>query len=109
MPPDHSKHYLVAARSDLSRWVEARALKAATSEAVAKFLYKDVICRHSIFQKLVVDGGPKNKSIVKELAEKYGIRRVVVSAYHPEGNDLVERGHAPIVDSLSKVRGGLAR
>jgi hypothetical protein len=32
------KNYLVVAREDLSRWVEAQALLAANSAAVAKFL-----------------------------------------------------------------------
>lgn len=109
MPRDKGKSYLVAARSDISGWIEARALASATSEAVATFLWEDVICRHGIFRKLVVDGGPENKGLVTTLAEKYGIRRVVVSAYHPEANGLVERGHTPIVDALSKMGGGLAK
>lgn len=106
MPKDQGRKYLVLARSDLSGWVEGRALTAASSKLVARFLYEDVICRHGIFQKLVVDGGPENKDLVEALASKYGIRRVVVSAYHPEANGMVERGHAPIVNALSKLSGG---
>lgn len=107
MPKNKGKKYLVMARSDLSGWVEGRALASASSTLVAQFLYEDIICRHGIFQKLVVDGGPENKGLTKDLAEKYGIRRVVVSAYHPEANGLVERGHAPVVNALSKMTGGL--
>jgi hypothetical protein len=97
------------ARDDLSGWVEARALRSANSEAVAAFLYEDVICRHGVFEKVVMDGGPENKGFVPVLTNKYGIKRVVVSAYHPEANGLVERGHKPVVDSLSKMTGGKAR
>ena len=97
---------MVVARSDLSGWVEARALITNDSKHVAAFLYEDLICRHGVFQRLIVDGGPENKLLVDELAKRYGIHRVVVSAYHPQGNGMVERGHKPIVDALSKMTGG---
>ena len=106
MPSVEGKKYLVVARDDLSGWVEARALSSATSAAVARFLWEDVICRYGMFAKLVVDGGPENKADVKALAEKYGIRRVVVSAYHPPANGMIERGHRPITDALAKMTDG---
>ena len=106
MPTRQGKSYLVVARDDLSGWVEARALSKANSENVAKFLWEDVICRHGIFGKLIVDGGPENKKKVDKLATKFKIRRVVVSGYHPQANGMVERGHKPIVDALSKMTNG---
>jgi hypothetical protein len=106
LPKCQGKQYLVVARSDLSGWVEARALASNDSRSVAAFLYEDLICRHGVFQRLVVDGGPENKALVDELAKRYGIRRLVVSAYHPQANGMVERGHKPIVDALSKMTHG---
>jgi len=38
--------FIVFARDDLSGWVEGRAIKAANSKNVAKFIYEDVICCH---------------------------------------------------------------
>jgi hypothetical protein len=103
MPPDRGKSFLVVARDDLSGWVEARALPDVKSWRVAKFLWEDVICRHGCFGKLVVDGGPENKAVVEEITTRYGIKRVVVSAYHPPANGMIERGHRPIADSLAKM------
>ena len=40
---------------------------------------------------------------VKDLADLYGIERVVVSAYNPRANGMVERGHKPLIDGLSKM------
>jgi len=40
--------------------------------------------------------------LTKELLEHYKIRRTVASAYHPQANGLVERGHDSIVNSLAK-------
>ena len=106
MPPCQGKNYLVVAREDLSGWVEARALGSANSASVAKFLWEDVICRHGCFGRLVIDGGPENKGYVTAFAEKYGIERVQVSAYHPAANGMVERGHKPIVDALAELTDG---
>ena len=105
MSPARGKQYLVLARENLSGWVEGRALSNATSETVSKFIWEDIICRHGCFGKLICDGGPENKAHVKYLAEKYGIQRIVVSAYNAPANGLSERGHQPIIDGLSKLAG----
>ena len=44
--------------------------------------------------------------LTKTLLEHYKIRNTVISGYHPQANGLVERGHAPIVNSLTKYCGG---
>jgi hypothetical protein len=106
MPSCQGKEYLVVARDDLSGWVEARALARATSEAVAKFLWEDVVCRHGCFGRLVVDGGPENKAHVAEFVKRYGIRRVRVSVYHPQANGMIERGHRPITEALACMTEG---
>ena len=74
--------------------------------SVARFLWEDVICRHGCFGRLIVDGGPENKDLVEELTVRYGIKRVQVSSYHPQANGMIERGHRPIVDALSKMTDG---
>ena len=103
MPLCEGIKYLVVARCDLSGWVEARPMRNLTSKAVARFLWEDIICRHGCFGKLVVDGGSENKDAVQELALRYGIKRVVVSAYHPQANGMIERGHKPIIEALAKM------
>lgn len=52
------------------------------AEVVPKFLWEDVICRHGCFGRLSIDGGPEYKSYLEVLAQKYKIKRVVISAYH---------------------------
>jgi transposase InsO family protein len=94
--------FIVFARDDLSGWVEGRAIKAADSKNVAKFIYEDVICRHGCPRRIVLDRGSENLNLTKDLLEHYRIKRTVISAYHPQANGLVERGHDSIVNSLSK-------
>jgi len=94
--------YIVFARDDLSRWIEGKALKEATAKEVAEFIYQDVICRHGCPRKVVVDSGAENKDVAKDLLENYNVKRVSISAYHPQSNGLVERGHDAIKNTLSK-------
>lgn len=94
--------FIVFARDDLSGWVEERAIKAANSENVARFIYEDVICRHGCPVRIVMDDGAENLDLSKELLEDYGIQRTIISPYHPQANGLVERGHEPIINSLAK-------
>jgi hypothetical protein len=92
MPPVQGFKYLVLARDDLSGWVEGRPLREKTAAPVARFLWEDIICRFGLYGRLVVDGGTENKAVVSQLTERYGIRRIQISAYHPQANS-VERGH----------------
>jgi hypothetical protein len=91
MPNSGGYQYIVFARDDLSGWVEGRALTAANSKNVTKFIHEDVIVRHGCPKKIVVDGGSENKGFVEELLECFKIRRIPISAYHLQSNGLVER------------------
>ena len=106
MPSCSRKNFLVTAREDLSGWVESRALAKATSKAVAKFIWEDIVCRHGCFGRLVIDGGPENKKHVAEFTKRYGIDRVRVSAYNPQVNGMIERGHKPITEALARMTDG---
>ena len=98
---EKGERFAVFARVDTSGWVEGCALEAYSSAEAAKFLFQDVICRHGYPGRIVMDRGPENKE-TKYLLALHGIRRVPISAYHPQSNGLVERGHGPVVNSVAK-------
>ena len=52
---------------------------------------------------LIFDNGPENKGLTIELVKRYRIKNVRISSYHSQANGLVERGHQPIVNALSKM------
>ena len=56
-------------RYDLSGWVETKLLCTFSSQAIADYLWVDVICCYNCFGKLVIDSGLKNKDVLAELAE----------------------------------------
>lgn len=41
---------------------------------------------------------------MKAFLDKYGIKRVLISAYYPQANGIVKRGHRPIVNAVAKIR-----
>jgi Integrase core domain. len=49
-----------------------------------------------------MDQGTENLDLTKDLLEKHRIRQTFISAYHPQANGLVERGHDAIVNALAK-------
>jgi hypothetical protein len=99
------KRYLVVARDDMSGWVEARLMTSKHAKKVAEFIWEDIICRHGLFWKLVLDGGTENMGEVIKLLNKQGVERIQISAYHAQSNGAIERGHRPIKDALSKLDG----
>lgn len=101
-----SKKGLFVAREAMCGWVEAKITSSATSKAHAKFLHQEVFCRHGVPSRILMDGGPENRGSVETELAKYNIRKIAVSAYHPEGNGLVERGHQDIINALSKLTNG---
>ena len=55
---------------------------------------------------IIVDGGAENKGMVEELCAQLRVVKHTMTAYHPQANGLVERGHNQIVDGLSKLCSG---
>ena len=99
---DGSK-YMVGMREDLSGWAEYKALRKASSRAVAKFIYEVWMARFGCPLLIVNDGGPENQALTKELLDRFNVRKVQVTAYHPQSNWLVERGHQNNIDALAKL------
>jgi hypothetical protein len=72
---------------------------------VSKFLKEEVFLRWGVPQKLSVDGGLENKSLVEDLCKLYNIQRIVASAFHPQAQGLIERGHKELTRALRKMKG----
>ncbi len=52
--------HLVLAREDLTNQVEGRALRTKSSEAICKFVWKDIICRYGYLGKIFAKSGAKS-------------------------------------------------
>ena len=109
MPTDRGKRYLIEGRCDLTGWPEATAVRRLDSKAVKDFIWDKLIWTHGMPGLLIVDGGPEFKKEVKTVCEELGIRRIVVSAYNPRANGIVEGGHFSLASTLAKLTNGTGK
>ena len=95
----------VVARDDLSGWVEAIPLRKGSggSATVKRFFLEHIVYRFGLPLKVVTDNGPEFKGEFSALLEELSIQHVFTSAYNPHANGMVERGHVPILNTLSKL------
>lgn len=104
LPPGKSpERIIVIMRDDLTGWVEAAALPTTSSALVARFFFEQVVCRFGLVGHVSSDNGTEFLGAFKELLVHYGIPQVFISAYNPEGNAMVERGHVGIKEALFKM------
>ena len=73
---------LVVIKNDLTEWMKTRALFNLRAETVAKFLWKNIICRFKCFESTVMNEGFENKVIIKELLNRYRVRIKLTLTYH---------------------------
>jgi hypothetical protein len=97
------ENYIVIARDDFSGWVEAAAIKNKESATVYEFLYDQVIARFGIPQEVLADRGELYALTVQEAAQRDGITLRFTTAFHPQTNGMVERGHKSLVSALRKL------
>lgn len=55
---------------------------------------------------MIIDKGSENEDAVRELAQRYAVKRVLVSAYQPQANEMIERGHKLIADDFTNISDG---
>lgn len=93
--------YLLLFVESLTRFPEAFALKTQTADVVAGILYDQIICRYGCMQYLLSDRAPAFVgSVISELSRKFGIKRLLTSAFHPQTNSQSEVINKTISSSL---------
>lgn len=106
MPKARGYRYIVAARDDLSRASEGRAMKKSTAQSLANFFWDQIFCRYGAIKRVVTDNGPEVQGAFSELMDRYGIPHVQISAYNSKANGVVERGHFIIREAIVKSCAG---
>jgi len=103
MSSSKEKCYIVLTKNDFSRWIKERILRAATSKAITKFLWEDMICRHDCLRRFIMNEELKNKKIIEMLIKKYKIKQMMMLTYYSQMNDFVKRDHTTVVNVLIKM------
>ena len=87
-----------------SRWRDAIAIPDGTAETVARVLDGQVFAYLGLPERIHSDQGAQFEStLFKELCALWGIQKSRTTAYHPQGNGMVERGNRELGDSLRSL------
>jgi IS30 family transposase len=101
---ENGNKYIVVATDYMTKWPEAKAIPQATAQQVANFIYEDIICRHGCPQLLLSDRGSHFRNqIIDKLMDKFDIKHIYSTPYHPATNGLVERFNRTLCESLAKT------
>ena len=64
--------YIIVAMDYLTKWPEAKAIKNARAETVARFIYEEIICRYGVPEEMLSDRGTSFlNQVIKELCERF--------------------------------------
>ena len=82
-------------------------LSSPTAAAVAKFIYKDIICWYECVNIVVSDWGPKTKDVIKQLWWKYNAKLIQILLYNHKANRFSEVSYKLIIMALQKLTAGI--
>ena len=101
---ERNNRYIIVAMDYLTKWPEAKAVSNATAEETEKFIYEEIICRHGCPQIILTDRGTHfNNQLIRNLTERFSVKHLLSTSYHPQTNGLVERFNRTLCESLAKL------
>ena len=103
--PESSKgnKYIMVVGDYLSKWTESYAIPNQEARTVAQKLVDEFICRFGTPETIHTDQGRNfESSLFQEVCNLLGIKKTRTSAYHPEGDGMVERFNRTLEAMLSK-------
>ena len=101
LPPSRGFTHLFTVIDHASRWPEAIPLSSTTAVACADALFQGWVSRFGVPATITSDRGAQFTSAVwAALCSLLQIHHVPTTAFHPEGNGLVERLHCRMKDAL---------
>ena len=101
LPYDQECRFIATFVDCFSRYTILVPLADHTAPTVCKALYENVIAYFGVPRRLLSDRGREFTSeLCQELLEAFGIRQVLTSPYHPQGNAINERSHRTLNNIL---------
>eukprot|EP00253_Pinus_taeda_P033749 PITA_33749 len=103
-PPSKQRSYIIVCTDYLTKWAEAKAIKAATEEKVAEFLRENIFYKFGYPRELVTDQGSQfTSNLIEDLLAHHKIKHRTSTLYHPQANGQVEVTNRALEGILTKV------
>jgi len=95
--------YLLVLTDYFSKWIETEAYMSIKDSAVKTFIWKNIICRHSVPYEIITDNGPQFISHKFEaFCLDWGIKVSYSTPPYPQGNGQAEAVNKTILRNLKK-------
>ena len=96
--------YILLAVDYVSKWVEATACPKNDANTVVGFLQRNILSRFGTPRTIISDGGNHFvNTVFGKLMGKYGIKHIMILAYHPQTNGQDEISNREIKKILEKT------
>ena len=90
-PTSRGNSHILVLIDHHTRWVELVPMPEPTAELVAQAIFEQWISRWGVMRALLSDNGRQfTARLLRQLTDKFGIKRIFASPYNPRGNAIVE-------------------
>ena len=97
------RKYAIVATDYFTQWVEAEAYANITHTEVIKFIWKHIVCRFGLPQKIKADNKTQfTRRVVEKFCSGHGIQLSFSLRIHPQGNGQAESSKKIIFECIKK-------
>ncbi|KAL0319768.1 UNVERIFIED_CONTAM: hypothetical protein Sradi_5238300 [Sesamum radiatum] len=105
-PASGQRKFVLVAIDHFTKWIEVEPLAKITKDAVIKFLWKNLLCRFGVPQRITTDSGTQFQGRkLKEWCTKWNIKQIFTSVGNPKANGQTEVSNRIILQNIkAKLR-----
>ena len=94
--------YVLVVGDYFTKWTEAYPMPDSEATTVARLLVNEFICRFGVPEQLLTDQGRNFEStLIEQICQLLGIRKMRTTPYHPQSDGMVERFNRTLLSMLS--------
>ena len=95
--------YIIHARCSLTSYPEWVMVKTENFKTIAKFIFKNILCRWGAIEEIVMDNAPQYIQAAEFLSNKFHIHHIRNSPYNSKAQGPIEGRHYNVQEALVKT------